>query len=100
MSNPLKDVLSPGVRRVLYAVLFVIILAFGAVQAATADGQVDWLKAAATFISALIPLLAASNVNTTPEVPVLDQVTYAQLVKELQERDAALAKHTEEIVNE
>ena len=56
-SNPLEELLPAKVRQVLYAILFVALLAYTAWLAA--DG--DWLKAGASLVSSLIPLLAAGN---------------------------------------
>ena len=66
--NPLKDLLPPKVRQALYVLLTIVIAGFGAVQAATSDDVVDWFQAASIFVSALIPLLAASNVSEPPAV--------------------------------
>lgn len=55
--NPLQDVLSPIVRKYLYAILFVAALVFAAFQAA--DG--DWAVFAGGLITSLLGLLATSN---------------------------------------
>jgi len=61
--NPLVNVLSPGVRKVLYALLFIAALVFSLFQAA--DG--DWLVFAGSLITSLLGLVAASNASETPE---------------------------------
>lgn len=55
--NPLADVLPAKARKVLYAVLFVLGLAFSAYQAS--DG--DWYEFAAGLVGALLGAMAASN---------------------------------------
>jgi TRAP-type C4-dicarboxylate transport system permease small subunit len=55
--NPLTDVLPEKVRKVLYAVLFVLALAFAAWQAAGGN----WLEFAGGLITALFGATAASN---------------------------------------
>lgn len=55
--NPLTDVLPEEVRKVLYAVLFVLALAFAAWQAAGGN----WLEFAGGLITALFGATAASN---------------------------------------
>lgn len=61
--NPLNEVLPPQVRKVIYAVLFVAALVWGAFQAA--DG--DWLEFVGGLIVALTGAMAGGNVNT-PEL--------------------------------
>jgi hypothetical protein len=60
--NPLVNVLTPKVRAVLYAALFVVSLAFAAFEAA--DG--DWLKAIGLLVTSLLGATAASNASWTP----------------------------------
>lgn len=55
--NPLQGVLSPVVRKYLYAILFVSALVFGIYQAA--DG--DWELFAGSLITSFLGLLASSN---------------------------------------
>lgn len=69
MNNPLTNVLTPRVRAVLYAALFVGALAFAAWQAA--DG--DWLQFVGGLITALLGATAASNASWTP-VPNTDLI--------------------------
>lgn len=57
--NPLNDVLPARARKVLYAVLFVLALAFAAWQAS--DG--DWVEFAGGLITALFGATAASNTS-------------------------------------
>lgn len=57
MNNPLVDVLSPVVRKYLYALLFLAALVFAAFTAA--DG--DWVVFAGSVVTSLLGLLAASN---------------------------------------
>ena len=64
--NPLQDLLPPKVRQILYALLFVTLLVFGAIQAASAEGKVDWFKAIGTIISSLIPVSRAATSGCTP----------------------------------
>lgn len=61
MPNPLTDVLPERVRKVAYAVLFVLALGFSIWQAS--DG--DWVEFAGGLITALFGATAASNVGTT-----------------------------------
>ena len=61
-ANPFTNLLSPGVRAVLYAVLFLAALVFSVYQAA--DG--DWLLFAGSLITSLLGLVAASNASPTP----------------------------------
>jgi hypothetical protein len=64
MDNPLTGVLPPKVRKVAYAVLFVGAQAVAIWQ--VSDG--DWTKFVGAEATALLGLLAASNV-TDPEPP-------------------------------
>ena len=66
-SNPLRDVIPEGARKYLYAIGFVALLVYAAVQAA--DGDIG--MALASVVTSLLPLLAASNVGSnTPPPPV------------------------------
>lgn len=58
MPNPLT-VLPPKVRAYVYLVVFVLGMAFTAVQAA--DG--DWFEAAAALVGSLTSVLAGANVQ-------------------------------------
>lgn len=62
MENPLVNVLTPAVRKWLYALLFLAALVFSLFQAA--DG--DWLVFAGSLITSLLGLVAASNASVTP----------------------------------
>jgi hypothetical protein len=67
MNNPLTDVLPEKVRKVAYAILFVLALGFAVFQAA--DG--DWVEFVGGLITALFGATAASNVTApTPEPDV------------------------------
>jgi hypothetical protein len=68
MKNPLTDVLPAHVRKVLYAVAFVLALLFGLWQASKGD----WAEFIGSVLAALVPLLAASN---TPAPPTQDETT-------------------------
>ncbi len=57
MNNPLTDVLPTKARKITYAVAFVALLVWSAVQAA----EGDWSKVVGGVLTALVPLLAASN---------------------------------------
>lgn len=57
-TNPLTDVLPPKVRKVLYALGFVMGLVFSGWLAA--DG--DWIVFAGSLSTSLVTLLALSNV--------------------------------------
>ena len=59
--NPLTDVLPAQVRKVCYAVVFVLALLFAAWQAS--DG--DWVEFAGGLITALFGALATSNTGVT-----------------------------------
>ena len=61
MNNPLTDVLPERARKVLYAVLFVLALAFAAWQAS----EGDWLEFAGGLVTALFGATAAANTPTT-----------------------------------
>lgn len=62
MNNPLVNVLTPTVRKWLYAVLFLVSLVFSLYQAS----EGDWLIFAGSLISSLLGLVAASNASVTP----------------------------------
>ena len=62
MENPLVNVLTPRVRQVLYAVLFLASLVFGLWQAS----EGDWLLFAGSLVTSLLGLTAASNASPTP----------------------------------
>jgi hypothetical protein len=64
MSNPLTNVFTPQVRRVVYVVATLAAAAWGAFEAA----DEDWRKAVPLFLGALISLTAASNASPTPTV--------------------------------
>lgn len=55
--NPLTDVLPEKIRKVLYAILFVLALTFAAWQASKGD----WVEFAGGLIAALFGATAASN---------------------------------------
>lgn len=59
MSSPLTDVLPEQSRKVAYAVLFVLALAFAAYQAS----EGDWVEFAGGLITALFGATAASNIT-------------------------------------
>lgn len=61
-ANPFTNLLSPGVRAVLYAVLSVAALVFSIYQAA--DG--DWKLFVGSLLTSLLTLIAASNASPTP----------------------------------
>lgn len=63
--NPLKDLLPEKVRRVLYALGFLALLGYGAWQAS--EGNVQ--EAVFSFVTSLLPLLAANNVGTPSDPP-------------------------------
>lgn len=64
IGNPLVNVLTPKVRGIAYAVLFVAAIVFSVYKAS--DG--DWVEFVGGVITALLGLTAASNVSTTPSV--------------------------------
>lgn len=55
--NPLYEILPPKVRRIAYAVLFLLALIFAAWQAAGGD----WLEFVGGLVAALLGAMAASN---------------------------------------
>lgn len=61
-NNPLTDVLPNKVRKYVYALAFLALLVYSAFQAA--DG--DLFEALGGFLTAFVPLMAASN--TPPPV--------------------------------
>ena len=63
-TNPLTDLLPPKVRQVLYALVFVALLVYGAIQASAGD----WGQAVFLLLSSLAPLLASGNI-TPPSGP-------------------------------
>lgn len=63
LTNPLTDVLPRKARKIVYALAFLALLVVTAVQGA----EGDWFEAVGTFLTSLVPLLAASNT----EPPVL-----------------------------
>lgn len=62
IGNPLINVLTPKVRGIAYAALFVMAVVFSAYQAAGGD----WAEFIGGVITALLGLTAASNASTTP----------------------------------
>jgi hypothetical protein len=67
MNNPLTDVLTPGVRKVLYALLFLAGIVLGALKIADVDtgAAADVIA----YVAAALGLTAASNTGTSsPEV--------------------------------
>ncbi len=61
--NPLSDVLPPRVRKIAYAIVFVLSLVFAAWQV----GAGDLLVAAGALITSLTSALAASNVSSADD---------------------------------
>jgi hypothetical protein len=57
MNNPLTDVLPSKARKIIYALAFLALLVFTAVQGA----EGNWMEALGTLLASLVPLLAASN---------------------------------------
>jgi hypothetical protein len=89
MKNPLKDLFPPQVRQALYALLSLVLLVWSIWEA----NNGDWQTAVPAIIAALIPLLAAGNVDTgggPPPPGDLSGVPYAQLIAEITERDGSL----------
>jgi hypothetical protein len=67
MNNPLTDVLTPGVRKALYALLFLAGIVLGALKIADVDtgAAADVIA----YVAAALGLTAASNTGTSsPEV--------------------------------
>ena len=62
-SNPLTDVLPAKARKYAYALAFLALLVYTAVQVAGGD----LLVALGSLLASLVPLLAASNTDTAPE---------------------------------
>lgn len=58
-SNPLTDVLTPTLRKYLYALLFLAGIVYGAIQASGGD----WKKAVPAILAGLLGATAASNVS-------------------------------------
>lgn len=56
-TNPLTDVLPRKARKVIYALAFLALLIYSAWQGA----EGDWEQAIGSFLTAFVPLLAASN---------------------------------------
>lgn len=69
-SNPLTNVLTPKLRRICYAVLFVGSIVYSGFQAA--DG--DWGVFAGSLIASLLALTAASNASVTPTEGEVEKV--------------------------
>ena len=62
-SNPLRDLLPPKVRQVLYGFVFLALLAWGAWNASNGDVG----SAVFGFLTSLAPLLAAGNLPEKDE---------------------------------
>lgn len=78
--NPLADILSPAIRKYLYAAVFLALLVYSAFQ--LADG--DWAAMVGSLLTSLAPLLAASNTPSTSLDPAgvytgeIDDLTYEE----------------------
>lgn len=94
MGNPLTDLFTPQIRKVLYAVytLVGIVLAILGI----ADYDVTTALEIYAYVGVALGLTAASNVKPpAPPVTNLDDASYASIIQELEKRDAALAKNLE-----
>jgi hypothetical protein len=60
--NPLYDVLPAIARKYVYALAFLGLLVYTAIQAA----EGDWQKAAGSLLATLVTLLASSNTAVKP----------------------------------
>jgi hypothetical protein len=67
MNNPLTDVLPSKARKIVYALAFLALLVVTAHQGA----EGDWWEAFGSFLTSLVPLLAASNTRP-PMEDILD----------------------------
>ena len=67
VSDALKELLNRKLRLWLYVITSLALLCFSAWEAS--DG--DWFRAAFILVTALVPILAAANINPTPEIQLI-----------------------------
>lgn len=67
VSDALKELLNRKLRLWLYVVTSFALLCFSAWEAS--DG--DWLRAVLVLVTALVPILAAANINPAPEIQLI-----------------------------
>ena len=67
VSDALKELLNRKQRLWLYVITSFALLCFSAWEAS--DG--DWFRAAFVLVTALVPILAAANINPAPEIQLI-----------------------------
>ena len=67
VSDALKELLNRKLRLWLYVLTTLALLCFSAWEAS--DG--DWFRAAFVFVTSLVPILAAANINPAPEIQLI-----------------------------
>ena len=67
VSDALKELLNRKLRLWLYVLTTFALLCFSAWEAS--DG--DWFRAAFMLVTALVPILAAANINPVPEIQLI-----------------------------
>ena len=74
VSDALKELLNRKLRLWLYVITSFALLCFSAWEAS--DG--DWFRAAFVLVTALVPILAAANINPVPEIQLIPGEVGAQ----------------------
>ena len=67
VSDALKELLNRKLRLWLYVLSALALMAFAALEAA----EGDWVKAIPVFLTSLVPVLAAANINPPPEIQLI-----------------------------
>ena len=67
VSDALKELLNRKLRLWLYVLSALALMAFAALEAA----EGDWVKAIPVFLTSLVPVLAAANINPVPEIQLI-----------------------------
>ena len=67
VSDALKELLNRKLRLWLYVLSALALMAFAALEAA----EGDWVKAIPVFLTSLVPVLAAANINPAPEIQLI-----------------------------
>ena len=67
VSDALKELLNRKLRLWLYVLSALALMAFAALEAA----EGDWVKAIPVFLTSLVPILAAANINPVPEIQLI-----------------------------
>ena len=67
VSAAMKELLNRKLRLWLYVLSALALMAFAALEAA----EGDWVKAIPVFLTSLVPVLAAANINPPPEIKLI-----------------------------